>query len=82
MKWVNRFFLVEFNDQKIPGNYPTFRWVKFELQVIWMRFSWLIIDEENDYISVSSNEELVQALDANLSKTESLKFYVQSKLLF
>ena len=34
MKWVNQFFLVEFNDQKIPGNYPTFRWVKFELQVI------------------------------------------------
>ena len=30
---------------------------------------------------MSSNEELVQVLDANLSKTEYLKFYVQSKLL-
>ena len=46
-----------------------------------MHSSWLIIDEENDYITVSSNEELVQVLDANLSKTEYQKFYVQSKLL-
>lgn len=39
-----------------------------------------VIDEENDYISVSSDEELVQALNANATQTKCLKFYVQSKL--
>jgi len=60
----------EYMAAKIRQVFPDL--LRTDFQLYWK-------DDENDYISVSSDDELLQAINGNINETQAFKFFVKVK---